>query len=247
MEVNEIMSKIIILGATGSLGRHVVQQAVAAKHDVSVLTRSLPVAPAEIPEGVVVHQGDLTTMSTSALAAIFRNHEVVINAAGNVAQGKVFVELVDHIVASLELIPEAERPVCWFLAGLGLLDIDGRGRKGVDLPTIGETYWPHRSNFDRIRKTNLDWRILCPGPMVDERPLGLTRLRIALDRLPLEIPDEIQSVPDSSALRFLSSHMSELVVPYPDAAALMLANIARDGEMSRHRVGLARPPKGYTR
>ena len=37
------MSKIIILGATGSLGRHVVQQAVAANHGVSVLTRSLPV------------------------------------------------------------------------------------------------------------------------------------------------------------------------------------------------------------
>jgi len=241
------MSKIIILGATGSLGRHVVQQAVAANHSVSVLTRSLPVAPAEILEKVVVHQADLSEMSASALATIFRDHEVVINTAGNVAQGQAFVELIGHIVASLELIPEAERPLAWFLAGLGLLDIDGRGRKGVDLPMIGQNYWPHRSNFDRIRQTNLDWRILCPGPMVDERPLGLTRLRISLDRLPLEMPDEIQSMPDSSALRFLSNHMSELVVPYQDAAALMLANIARHGEMSRHRVGLARPPQGYTR
>ena len=241
------MSKIIILGATGSLGRHVVQQAVAANHSVSVLTRSLPVAPAEILEKVVVHQADLSEMSASALATIFRDHEVVINTAGNVAQGQAFVELIDHIVASLELIPEAERPVSWFLAGLGLLDIDGSGRKGVDLPMIGQNYWPHRSNFDRIRQTNLDWRILCPGPMVDERPLGLSRLRISLDRLPLDIPDEIQSMPDASALRFLSNHMSETVVPYQDAAALMLANIARHGEMSRHRVGLARPPQGYTR
>ena len=83
--------------------------------------------------------------------------------------------------------------------------------------------------------------------MVDERPLGLTRLRISLDRLPLDLPDEIQSMPDSSALRFLSNHMSETVVPYQDAAALMLANIARGGEMSRHRVGLARPLEGYAR
>ncbi len=115
------------------------------------------------------------------------------------------------------------------------------------MPMIGDNYWPHRSNFDRIRQTNLDWRILCPGPMVDERPRGLARLRISLDRLPLEMPDEIQSLSDSSALRFLSSRMSELVVPYQDAAALMLANIARDGEMSRQRVGLALPPEGYTR
>ena len=157
------MSKIIILGATGSLGRHVVQQAVAANHSVSVLTRSSAVTPAEIPEEVAVHQADISEMSSTALATIFRDHEVVINTAGNVAQGQVFVELIDRIVASLELIPEAERPVAWFLAGLGLLDIDGRGRKGVDLPMIGQNYWPHGSNFDRIRQTNLDWRILCPG------------------------------------------------------------------------------------
>ena len=241
------MSKIIILGATGSLGRHVVQQAVAANHSVSVVTRSLPVAPAEILKKTLVHQADISEMSASALATIFRDHEVVINTAGNVAQGQAFVDLIDHIVASLELIPEAERPVAWFLAGLGLLDIDGRGRKGVDLPMIGQNYWPHRSNYDRIRQTNLDWRILCPGPMVDERPRGLTRLRISLDRLPLDIPDGIQPMPDSGALRFLSNHMSELVVPYQDAATLMLANIARGGEMSRHRVGLALPPEGYTR
>ncbi|HET6486050.1 MAG TPA: NAD(P)H-binding protein [Spirochaetia bacterium] len=238
------MSKIVILGATGSLGRHVVQQAVAANHRVSVLTRSEPGVAAGIPESVVVHRADLSEMSASDLAAILGDHEVVINAAGNVAQGQRFVDLVDHIVSSLEQIPETERPVAWFLAGLGLLDIDGHGRKGVDVPMIGQNYWPHRSNYDRIRQTDLDWRILCPGPMVDERPLGLTRLRISLDRLPLDIPDKIQSMPDAVLLRFLRDHMSETVVPYQDAAALMLTNIAPGGEMSRHRVGLALPSEG---
>ena len=50
-------------------------------------------------------------MSASALATIFRDHEVAINTAVIVAQRQTFVELIDHIVASLELIPEAERPV----------------------------------------------------------------------------------------------------------------------------------------
>jgi len=241
------MSKIVVLGATGSLGRHVVQQAVAARHDVAVMTRSQPSASSGIPEKVVVHQADLSRMPASQLAAILGDHEVVINTAGNVAQGQAFVDLVDHIVSSLELIPETSRPVAWFLAGLGLLDIDGRGRKGVDMPMIGQTYWPHRSNFDRIRHTTLDWRVLCPGPMVDGPPRGLTQLRISLDRLPLDIPDEIQSMPDAGALRFLSTHMSETVVPYQDAAALMLANIAPGGEMSHRRVGLALLSEGYAR
>jgi len=235
------MSKILILGANGSLGRHVVQQAVAAHHGVSAVARRAPERPAEIHEKVVVYQADLSEMRTSELASIFQDHEVVINTAGNVSQGQRFVDLIDHIVTGLEAVPETARPVCWFLAGAGLLDIDGRGRKGVDVPMINTTYWPHRSNFDRIRRTDLDWRILCPGPMTDQRPLGLTRMRISLDRLPIEMPDGAGSLPEQAAVRLFSARMSEMIVSYQDAAALMLANVAPKGEMSRHRVGLALP------
>lgn len=235
------MSKILILGANGSLGRHVVQQAVAANHSVSAVARRAPELPTEIHEKVIVYQADLSAMPTSALASIFQDHEVVINAAGNVTQGQRFVDLINHIVTGLEAVPETARPVCWFLAGAGLLDIGGRGRKGVDLPIINTNYWPHRSNFDRIRRTDLDWRILCPGPMTDQRPLGLIRMRLSLDRLPIEMPNEIESLPEPAALRLFSARMSEMIVSYQDAAALMLANIAPNGEMSRHRVGLALP------
>jgi hypothetical protein len=35
------------------------------------------------------------------------------------------------------------------------------------------------------------------------------------------------------------SLVSQMIVPYADAAALMLANLDRENAMSRHRVGLA--------
>ena len=57
------MSKVLILGATGSLGRHVTQQAIAANHEVSVLVRTPSKLPAEVREQVVVHQADLATTS----------------------------------------------------------------------------------------------------------------------------------------------------------------------------------------
>ena len=72
------------------------------------------------------------------------------------------------------------------LAGAALLDIDSSGRRGVDLPKVKSTYWPHRVNFERLRRSRLDWRLLCPGPMVDEPAIGLDRLRISLDALPVE-------------------------------------------------------------
>jgi hypothetical protein len=180
-------------------------------------------------------------MSTSALAAIFRTQDVVINTAGYVAQGHIFVALMDHIVNSLESISENERPVSWFTAGAALLDMDESGRRGVDLPVISSTYWPHRVNFDRIRQTSLDWRILCPGPLVDQPPIGLDRMRISLDRLPTQMPAHSRSLPEALVLPFLTQRISETIVSYADAAALMLAHIALNDEMSHHRVGLALP------
>jgi putative NADH-flavin reductase len=235
------MSKILVLGATGSLGRHVVQQAVSINHDVSVLIRTPSKLAAEMQEKVVVYKANLAEMSTSALTTIFQTHDVVIDTAGYVTQGQVFVDLTDHIVTSLESIPERAQPVCWFLAGAALLDMDGSGRRGVDIPALSSTYWPHRVNYDRIRQTRLDWRILCPGPMVAQIPLGLDRMRISLDRLPVEVPAFARLRPEGSALPFFSYVIRDLIVAYADAAALMLANISPHDEMSHHRVGLALP------
>jgi uncharacterized protein len=235
------MSRILILGATGSLGRHVTQQAVAANHEVSTLVRTPSKLPAELREKIVVHTADLARTSVSVLASILQDHDVVINTAGVVTEGPIFVGLLDRIVAGLGSLPDKERPVCWFMAGAALLDLDDTGRRGVDLPRASSTYWPHRANFDRIRRTALDWRVLCPGPMVDQQPLGLARMRISLDRVPVQMPLGTKFLPGPLVLPFFVYRVPEMIVSYADAAALMLANLTPPGEMSRHRVGLALP------
>lgn len=235
------MSKVLILGATGSLGRYVTQQAIAADHAVSVVVRTPSKLPAELREKVVVHHADLATKSVSDLATIFRNHDAVINTAGLVTEGQVFVDLVERIVTGLESLPHKVRPVCWFLGGAALLDLDDRGRRGVDLPRITATYWPHRANFDRIRQAALDWRILCPGPMVHQQPLGFARMRTSLDRVPVQVPSFTRFLPRPPVLPFFVYRVPEMIVSYADVAALMLANLTPSSEMSRRRVGLALP------
>jgi putative NADH-flavin reductase len=235
------MSKVLILGATGSLGRHVTEQAVAAKHDVSVVVRTPAKLPAEARERLVVHQADLAATPLPDLAAIMRGHDAVINTAGLVTEGHGFVDLVGRVVGGLESLDEPDRPVSWVLGGAALLDLDEAGRRGVDLPTVAATYWPHRANFDRIRQTALDWRVLCPGPMVDQPPLGLARMRISLDRLPVQLPSGSGSLPEAELLPMFVQRIPEMIVSYADAAALMLGNLTPGGEMSRHRVGLALP------
>jgi putative NADH-flavin reductase len=229
---------LIIFGATGSLGGHVLRQALATGHDVSVLVRDRSRLPADVQGQVAVHTADL---NVDLPASIISSHDVLINCAGHVVEGEQFVNLFDRVVTAVETLPADERPVCWFMAGAALLDIDASGRRAVELPKVKSTYWPHRANFERLACSGINWRLLCPGPMVDLPPLGLERLRISLDRLPIVTPAFIRALPAPFVVPVFASLIPQMIVPYADAAALMLANLDRNNAMARHRVGLALP------
>jgi hypothetical protein len=188
---------------------------------------------------VRVHAGDI---ARGVPGDLIGGHDALVNCAGYVTDGNDFVELVDRLVTAAEALPAAERPVCWFIAGAALLDIDASGRRGLDLPKVKSTYWPHRVNFERLGRSRLDWRLLCPGPMVDQPALGAHRLRTSLDRLPVEVPAFARALPGPLLLPFFASWIPQQIVPYADAAAVMLANLDRDTDMARRRVGLALPP-----
>ena len=232
------MARVIILGATGSLGRHVLSRALAAGHEVTVFVRTPSKLLPEARGRVSVHTGDLSALAPRDL---IRGQEALVNCAGHVAGGEAFVGLVDRLVTSVDSLPMPEQPVCWFLAGAALLDLDSAGRRGVELPKVKSTYWPHRVNFERLSRSRLDWRLLCPGPMVDEPAIGLDRLRISLDALPAKVPEFARALPGPLLLPVFASLIPQMIVPYADAAALMLANLDRGSAMSRHRVGLALP------
>jgi putative NADH-flavin reductase len=216
----------------------VLRLALAAGHDVAVFVRTPAKLPGDAAARVVVHTGDL---EAAVSIDVLRGHGVVINCAGHVSGGETFTRLVDRLVTALESVADGEGPVCWFLAGAALLDLDASGRRGVDLPLVKSTYWPHQVNFERLRRSRLDWRLLCPGPMVDDPALGVERLRISIDALPVEPPRPIGSLPDALVAPLFGSLIPQMIVPYADAAAVMLANLDRGNAVSRHRVGLALP------
>lgn len=235
------MSRIIIFGATGSLGSHALRQALANGHQVTAFVRTPSKLHSETCPGLAVHTGDLRTIRSSELSMLIAGHDALINCAGHVADGQGFVELFDRLVASIELLPRDQQPASWFLAGAALLDIAPTGRRGTELPKVGSTYWPHQANFDRLMRSGVDWRLLCPGPMVEQPAIGLNRLRVSRNVLPVRIPSIAQSLPGWLLLPFFAHRIPEMIVPYGDAAALMLANLDHDGAMARHRIGMALP------
>jgi hypothetical protein len=54
------MARLIIFGATGSLGSQVLRLALAAGHRITVVVRTPSKLPPELRTQVSVHQGDLS-------------------------------------------------------------------------------------------------------------------------------------------------------------------------------------------
>lgn len=235
------MPSIALIGATGNLGRQVARLVLERDGRLSVAVRNRSRLSAETAARAQVADLELASAPAAQLAGFAEGHDALIYCAGVVTEGDAFVGQVDRVVSALEALPPARLPVCWFLAGAALLPLDGSGRCGVDLPKVRDTYGPHRKNLERLRRSRLDWRLLCPGPMVDQPALGLDRLRIAIDRLPTPLPAVAQSLPAALVLPLFAMKIPEMIIPYADAAAVMLAHLEPEGAMSRRRVGIALP------
>jgi hypothetical protein len=66
-------------------------------------------------------------------------------------------------------------------------------------------------------------------------------MRISLDRIPVRVPSFARLLPRLLVLPLFVRRVPEMIISYADAAAVILANLAPSGEMSRRRVGLALP------
>lgn len=175
------------------------------------------------------------------IAAFAAGCDAFVCCAGVVSEGESFVRLVDTVVTALESLAPQQRPVCWFLAGAALLPLDAKGRLGVDLPKVRDTYGPHRRNYERLQRSSLDWRLLCPGPMVEQPAIGLQRLRVSIDSLPAPLPAIARLMPAPLVLPLFAMKIPEMIIPYADAAAVMFAHVDAGDAMSRRRVGVALP------
>jgi hypothetical protein len=94
--------------------------------------------------------------------------------------------------------------------GAALLDLDSSGRRGVDRPRVRSTYWPHAVNVERLSRSRVDWPLLCPGPMVDDPALGLHRMRVSVDALPVPVPGFAPALPGLLLLSMFASRICRL-------------------------------------
>lgn len=233
--------KIIVFGATGNVGRRVLAQGVKLGHEMTAFVRS--------PEKLYEQQGEHVAQQVKVVAQdimdpasvyeALSNQDAAIIAAGHAGQGDEFVRIVDNIVSQCENHPSFSGRV-WMMGGAGLLDIPHTDLIGNNLPGFPPEFQTHNRNLERLRQTELDWSVMCPGTMVDSiaHPAPV-RLHVAADTLPLSLPETIKESSEAEIAGYLFSRLQELDVSYEDAANCMLNHIELAGPFKRKRVGLA--------
>ena len=235
--------KLLILGAGGNSGLRLVRMGLAAGHDVTAFVRNERKFTEQLaianPKGLTVRTGDVT--DETALTAAMAGQDAVINAAGTATEPKGYVPLVAGIIRAADkaLGPGGR---FWLFGGAAALDIPGTAKMTVDLPLIPKMFKAHKTNFERVSQTKLDWSMLCPGPMT-EAPDGKPHqgLRVSADIWPFPRPAITKLLPAIATAIAFARKMPEMTITYEDAADVMLTNLAPNGPYSRRRVGIALP------
>lgn len=157
--------KIAIFGATGSLGRHVVEQALERGYEVTVLTRDAGRATWTNPRLHVV-EGDVS--DPAAVERTVAGQDAVLVTLGNGRKGVVRAEGTRQVIAAMER-NRVKRLICQSTLGAG----DSRGSLdflwkhimfGLLLrPALAD----HEQQEKYVRASTLDWTIVRPSAFTD--------------------------------------------------------------------------------
>ncbi|WP_211747217.1 NAD(P)-dependent oxidoreductase [Paenibacillus sp. Marseille-Q4541] len=172
--------KLIIFGASGTIGQAIVQEALRRKHEVTAVVRNR-FKLNEKHDLLTVVEGDL--LKPGSIAELAKGHEVVISAYGPKFGAEQ--ELVEVARALVEGLREGGVERLVVVGGAGSLKTD----EGVPLmETAGfpEEVKPlamaHQDAFQIYQESDLDWTYLSPASIIEPgRRTG--NFRIGTDRL----------------------------------------------------------------
>jgi putative NADH-flavin reductase len=159
--------KLAVLGATGSVGRELVTQALAAGHEVTALVREHP-KPGEIDDRVALVLGDAT--SAEAVKRTVDRSDAVVSALGHAkgAPDDLLAHAGSNIIAAMRadgverlvvlsspaVADAADRPSLFYRAALVLMRV-----------VIRSIVRDHREQARLIEESGLAWTIV-RGPIV---------------------------------------------------------------------------------
>ncbi|MEV5487871.1 NAD(P)H-binding protein [Streptomyces bobili] len=175
--------KLLILGATGPTGRHVVDLAVRSGDSVTAFVRN-PAALGDLAEQVTTVTGDAT--SHRDLAAAAAGHDAIVSALGNgnsVRADGLFTRASAAVTGAAR---NAEVPRLVWLSSFGVghtFDWSSTPQKLIYGTLLRSIYADKQIADESIRSSGLDWTVVYPTRLTHSPAKGTYR---ADDRLPMK-------------------------------------------------------------
>jgi putative NADH-flavin reductase len=165
------MMKLLIFGSTGSIGRHLVEQALDEGHIVTAFARN----PAKLDikhTNLKVVQGDV--MDFAAVEGAVQGQEAVLCSIGAGRKGTIRSEGTRNIVRAMEKAG-VRRFICQSTLGVG----DSRSNLNFLWKYImfgfflREAYKDHEIQEKYVKQSQLDWTIVRPAAFTDGERTGV--------------------------------------------------------------------------
>jgi len=179
--------KLTIVAATGATGRHVLEQALAAGHEVTAVVRS----PEKLPSGVLAVKADMSAPDVGALEAAVAGADAVVSALGATGKADAGVATAgtNGIIAAMR-VAGTGRLVVLSAAPIGTVRTAVRPDKPRYDPgeglfmrpltalvkrALAEHYADLASMEDAVRDSHLAWTIVRPPRLTDVPAKGVWR------------------------------------------------------------------------
>lgn len=162
--------RITVFGATGSVGRHVVEQALAAGHEVTAYTRDAARVTTQ-DERLRVVEGDV--LDPRGVQAAMEGVDAVVIALGDGRKGNVRAEGTRTVIDAMRC-SGVRRLVCNSTLGVG----ESRGNLNFVWKYVmfglllRGAYADHVRQEELVRESGLDWTIVRPGAFTDGPSTG---------------------------------------------------------------------------
>ncbi|WP_280414749.1 NAD(P)-dependent oxidoreductase [Nocardia carnea] len=165
--------RIAIFGATGTLGRHIVDQALERGYEVTALTRNAA-RISRVHERLHIVEGDV--LDPGAVERAVTGQDAVVVALGNGRKGVVRAEGTRTVIEAMNRAG-VKRLICQSTLGAG----DSRGNLNFVWKYImfglllRPAYADHQQQESYVRASDLDWTIVRPSAFTDGPRTGTYR------------------------------------------------------------------------
>ena len=165
--------RVLVFGATGSVGRHVVEQGLSRGHDVTAFVRD-PSGLDAGRAGLTVFRGDV--LDAPSVEGAVRGQEAVLCCLGAGRKGGIRSEGTRNIIRAME---EAgvRRLVCQTTLGVGESsdNLDFFWRHVMFGLLLRGAFADHEQQEAHVKGSDLDWTIVRPAAFTDGGRTGAYR------------------------------------------------------------------------